>query len=110
MSRRFRSLLVALTATAGLLAAATAAGQPVAHTAGGCGVGSGRGYGYTYLTSLSVHRTSCSTGKKVVRHHGHLGGWHCSKTRLATSPVQYDERESCKSGGRRVVWTYTQNK
>jgi hypothetical protein len=107
MVRRFRSLLVVLTATVGLLAAATAAGQPVAHAARACGVGSGRGYGYTYLTSLSVRHISCSNGKKVVRHQG---GWHCSKKRIATSPVQYDERETCKRGGRRVVWTYTQNK
>lgn len=82
---------------------------PEAHAAGSCGVGSGRGYGYSYLTSLKVTRTSCSTGRSVAKHHGHLRGWSCRGKRLDSSPVQYDERVTCHSGRRQVVWTYTQN-
>jgi hypothetical protein len=45
----------------------------------------------------------------VVHKRGKLRGWHCSKKRLDTSPVQYDERVTCKSGRRLVKWTFTQN-
>ena len=103
-------MIVPLSASAALLGAAVAlAHQPVARTAASCGVGLGHGYGYTYLTSLKVYGTSCSTGRIVVKHHGRVSGWHCVKKRLDTSPVQYDERETCTSGARRVVWTYIQD-
>jgi hypothetical protein len=97
-------------ASAGLAAwtAASAHGR-IAHAAASCGVGSGTGYGYTYLTSLSVTHTSCGTGRFVARKHGHVSGWHCSTKRLATSSVQYESRVICSSGGRRVVWTFSQN-
>jgi hypothetical protein len=110
MSRRFRLIIPALVAVLGLAAASAAPAHYVrAHAARGCGVGSGHGYGYTYLTSLTVHNTSCSTGKSVAKHHGHFPGWHCSTKRLATSPVQYDSRVTCHSGSRQVIWTFTQN-
>jgi len=110
MSRWFRSMILLLISSAVLLTASVALAQaPVAQLAGGCSVGSGYGFGYTYLTSLTVTRTSCSNGKRVVKHHGHVRGWHCTKKRLASSPVQYQDRETCKSGSRRVVWTFTQN-
>jgi hypothetical protein len=109
-------LTVALMVSSGVLASAglisanlASAHGPRAHAASGCGVGSGHGYGYTYLTKLSVSRTSCSTGKSVAKHHGHVHGWHCSTKRLATSPVQYESRVSCKNGRRSVVWTFSQN-
>ena len=72
-------------------------------------MGAGKGYGYSYLTSLTVRGTNCATGRGVVARHGHVPGWGCSKKRLATSPVQYDDRETCHSGSRQVVWTFTQN-
>lgn len=110
MPRRVRLLIPSLIAAAGLLMTATAlAGSPVATAAGGCGVGSGHGYGYTYLTSLSVTRTSCSTGKALAKKHGHVSHWKCATKRLATSPVQYEDRVSCSNGARRVVWTFSQN-
>jgi hypothetical protein len=95
----------------GILPTATGAfaHAPQARIAGSCGVGSGHGYGYTYLTSLKVTRTSCSTGKSVAKHHGHVKGWKCSTKRLATSPVQYEARVTCKSGSRQVIWTFSQN-
>jgi hypothetical protein len=110
MSRRLQSLIVLLGATAALCVSAVAtAHQPVASAAARCGVGSGQGYGYAYVTSLIVHGTSCSTGKTIVKHHGKISGWSCTKKRLVTSPVQYLERERCTSGSRRVQWVYTEN-
>jgi len=110
MPRGFRSMIVVLSSSVALCAATVAlAHSPIAQTAGSCGVGSGHGFGYTYLTSLSVHGTGCSTGKSVAKHHGKVRGWSCRKKRLATSPVQYQERETCTNGGRSVQWYYTEN-
>jgi hypothetical protein len=113
MSRGFRSMIVLLSTSAALAgSAAAAAHQPVARTAANCGLGAHHGiglYGYTYLTKLTVSGTNCTTGKNVAKHHGKLSGWHCSKKRLATSPVQYNDRETCTSGGRHVQWFFTQN-
>ncbi len=110
MLRRFSCLAGVLTAAMLLLAVASAAAQsPAARAARGCAVGAGTGYGYSYLTSLTVRQTSCATGRSVVKHHGRVGGWSCTKKRLDTSPVQYDDRETCHSGARQVVWTFTEN-
>lgn len=107
MSRK--SLMLLLAAPLAVVAAATAPARPLAHTAQSCGVGAGTGYGYSYLTSLSVQNTSCANGKHLVHHHGNISGWHCSQQILDRSPVQYDARKTCKSGNRKVVWTFTQN-
>ena len=119
MALRSSSLMAALTAVVvlsapaavaiGAPAVAAPAASPPAHAAGSCSVGQGKGYGYSYLTSLTVSSTGCSTGRNVAKHHGHVSGWSCSRKRLDTSPVQYDEKVSCRSGARRVTWTYTQN-
>jgi len=110
MSSKCRAWVVLLVSSGTLLIATGALAQsPRAGAAGGCGVGSGKGYGYTYLTSLKVTNTSCTTGKTVAKHHGHVSGWKCSTKRLATSPVQYESRVTCKSGSRQVVWTFSQN-
>ena len=82
---------------------------PSAHAARSCGVGAGHGYGYSYLTSLSVTRTGCATGRTLARHHGRLAGWRCAARRLDTSSVQYAERVTCSSGARLVRWTFVQN-
>jgi hypothetical protein len=92
-----------------VLAGAILTATSPADAATKCGVGSGEGYGYTYLTSLTVTRTTCTTGKSVVRHRGGVAGWHCSNKVLDRSPVQYDARMTCTSGSRRVVFGYTQN-
>jgi hypothetical protein len=92
----------------GAAAGASAEAQP-AHAARSCGVGSGQGYGYSYLTSLTVLRTSCSVGRNLAHHHGRVAGWRCAKKRLASSPVQYDDRVTCSRGARVVRWTFTQN-
>jgi hypothetical protein len=84
-------------------------GAAVARVAKACSVGSGQGFGYTYLTSLTQSGTSCSTATSLARAHGRKSGWHCGVKRLATSPIQYQDRETCTSGTRRVVWVFTQN-
>jgi hypothetical protein len=104
-------MIVLLTSMGALLVASVAfAHTPVAHAASTCGVGNGTGYGYTYLTTLKVTRTSCSTGKNVARHHGHVRGWHCTRKTLNSSPTQVEAKETCKSGSKSVVWTYSQNR
>lgn len=103
-------VVVAALVSAVMVAAVGAqANEPRAHAAGTCGVGNGRHLGYSYVTSLWVYHTSCGTGKKLASHRGHLRGWRCSKKILATSPVQYDARETCHSGGREVQYSFTQN-
>jgi hypothetical protein len=94
-----------------VVAAATAPARPLAHAAShSCHNGiPGSGIGYSYLTSLSVQNTSCANGKTLARKHGNVHGWHCSQKILDRSPVQYDARKTCKSGNRKVVWTFTQN-
>jgi len=82
---------------------------PVAHAAKACSVGTGEGYGYTYLTSLKVTDTTCTTGKTLVRHKGKLKGWRCTTKILDRSPVQYDARKTCSDHRKRVVFAYTQN-
>ena len=109
MSRCTRLLILSIVLTVGALAATTSSARPAAHAAGSCNVGSGRNDGYSYVTSLRVSRTSCSSGMKLVKHHGKERGWHCSRKVLDRSPVQYDARMSCKGGRRSVVWTFTQN-
>jgi hypothetical protein len=109
MSRGYRSICALVISTAALSAGTALARSPVAHVAGSCSVGSGLGYGYTYLTSLTVHRTSCGNGRHLAKKHGHVAGWSCSKHRLSTSSIQYQDRETCTSGSRKVVWTFSQN-
>jgi hypothetical protein len=96
------SLLGAVGARAGTVPATARAAQS-------CSVGSGEGYGYTYLTSLNVSRVSCTFGRRLVRHKGHLAGWSCRRRILGRDAVQYDARMSCSSGRRHVIYTYTQN-
>jgi hypothetical protein len=107
-----RSMIVVVTSAAALLGASAAlAHGPAAHAAASCSVGSGEHvYGYTYLFPIKVSHTGCSTGKNVVKHHGHVRGWHCSTKTLANSPTQVQARETCTSGRKSVVWTYSQNK
>jgi hypothetical protein len=101
-------VLVGAASLALIVASGALAHSPVAQTAGGCSY-NWRNYGYSYLDKLTVKRTSCKTGRKVAHHHGHLRGWHCTKKRLDTSSFQYNDRVTCKSGARQVMWVFTQN-
>lgn len=88
-----------------------------------CGIsGRERRLGATYVTSLSVTGVSCAYAERVVRafhrcrrRNGGADGrcrgvlrFRCSERRTS-SPVQYDSRTSCRRGGDRVVFRYTQN-
>jgi hypothetical protein len=84
-----------------------------------------RHLGTSYVTSLRVQNTGCSTGKKVVkafhqcRHkNGGPAGrcnhavrkFHCSERRYNNLPhVQYDGTVTCKRGSKLIKSTYTQN-
>lgn len=78
--------------------------------------------GSGYFTSLSVHRTSCTTGRKVAlayyhcrvkqgksgRCHRRVLGYSC-KERRVTIPTEIDSRVTCHRGSATVVHTYQQN-
>jgi hypothetical protein len=84
-----------------------------------------RHLGASYVTSLHVSHTGCSTGKKVTkafnkcRHQaggpaGHCNHavrhFHCSERRHDKLPgVQYDSNVTCTHGVKVVKNTYTQN-
>lgn len=115
MSRRLALAGAALAASAALVPV-TASASSAVNAAGRCHLSSNdqRHSGPSYLTSLSVRNTRCRTGKAVARsfhrHRGHVSGWSCHRRILAKSRYQYDARVTCRRGGKRVVWTYTQNK
>jgi hypothetical protein len=80
--------------------------------------------GASYVTSLSVKKTSCSKGKAVVRAyhkcrraHGWKGkckhrvkGYSCKRHIRDSSSFQYDATVTCRRGSKRVTHSYTQNK
>jgi hypothetical protein len=103
-------------------AGAASGSSPDAHAARKCSIsGQERSFGTTYVTSLSVRRTKCSTGKSVVRAfhacrkgprgrcHRRVNGYRCSENRFDSISVQFSSRVTCKRGGKRVRHTYTQN-
>jgi hypothetical protein len=102
--------LGALAVSVGLVGAepSNAAPRPIARAARSCGYYDGLG-GYTYVESLTVTRTSCRTGRKLVQRRGKVRGWHCSRKVLSRSPTQYVGRETCTSARKRVVYTFSQN-
>ena len=81
--------------------------------------------GTSYVTSLNVKNTSCGKGKKVVKafnkcRHKNGGangkckskvkGFKCNEGKRSGVPgVQYNAKVNCKNGGKKVVFTYTQN-
>ena len=80
-----------------------------------------RRLGATYVTTLSVSRLSCSSGKRQVRafHRcrnrnggrdgrcARVDGWRCSERRSGIK-TQFSGRVTCKRGSRTVRHTYTQ--
>jgi hypothetical protein len=126
MSRAVRASLLALLLVALFAVPGAGATGPQAVAAGGCHLSTNeqRHLGASYVTSLSVRHTSCSSGKAVVRAYqacrrahgwkgkcGHkVNGYKCTRHIQASSPAQYDAKVTCKRGAKRVVHTYTQNK
>lgn len=108
--------LVAAASALALSAPGAAAGDDTVTAAGKCRLSSSqqRNLGPSYVTSLSVRGVSCRTGRSKVktyhRNRGRVRGWSCSRRTLSNSRYQYDARVTCRRGGKRVVWTYTQNK
>jgi hypothetical protein len=118
-------LMLATLALLALVGAGSAtAGSPAVHAAGKCHLSSHeqRHLGASYVTSLSVKKTSCKRGKGVVkafnacRHkHGKGGrctskvkGYSCSEKRT-NGPGSYDSKTTCTNGGKRVSFAYVQN-
>jgi hypothetical protein len=112
-----RTLLLAL------LAVVAVAAIPATASAATCKLPSdGKGFGPTYLLSLKTAKTSCSKGKAVVKAYhacatakgpkGHCTrkvlGYACTERRGAAIPTQFDAKTSCRKGGARVEFAYTQ--
>jgi hypothetical protein len=110
------SSLVALAAAVALPSSASAAYY---HR---CSIGDPGSYGTTYVTSIGVHRVTCSKGKKVIRAYhkcrrasgGAKGRCHhrvlrfrCSERRTV-GHGQFTAKVTCTRGSRRVRHTYTQ--
>ena len=111
------------------LGATTASATQAHHKGGGkschLSASEARHLGTSYVTSLHVKHTGCSSGKKVTkafhkcRHKnggpaGHCNHavrhYHCSEKRYDKLPhVQYDGTVTCKHGAKLVKSTYTQN-
>ena len=116
-------VLACLAAAAALVCAATATAQPSARAAAKCDIRSKqRKLGPTYVLSLSVSKTSCRTGQRVVtayyrcrikaggkkgRCHSSVLGYRCSERRSGIK-TEFDAKVSCKKGSARVDHTYTQ--
>jgi hypothetical protein len=129
MPRRLTATLLAaaLTLAVVISAAPASAATHVAKSARSCHLTphEQRHLGTSYVTSLHVSHTGCSTGKKVVkafhqcRHKnggpaGHCNHavrhFKCSERRYNKLPnVQYDGTVTCKHGAKLVKSTYTQN-
>ena len=101
------------------LAATASAGASTATASKSCTVGNSRSYGTSYVLSINVSHTSCSTGRRVVRAFhacrpgkaGHCRhrvlGYSCSERRTV-GRASYDSRVTCRNGSRVVKHTYSQ--
>lgn len=125
-SFRLIASLAAVALTAALMSTA-GAGAAAAPSKSSCNLSphEQRHLGASYVTSLSVKRTSCAKGKKVTKafnkcRHNHGGaaghchasvkGYSCSENRYdVLHGVQYSSKVTCKHGSKRVKFSYTQN-
>ena len=119
---RLHAFLVAVIAVA-LISAATAGAQPAAHAAAKCNIRSKqRKLGPTYVLSLTVVKTSCRTGQRLVtayyrcriraggkkgRCHSTVLGYRCTEHRSGIK-TEFDAKVTCRKGSARVDHTYTQ--
>lgn len=122
MNRRVLVTLLAITLAFASLAAHAAA-SPRAFAAGCSIPHHGEHLGPTYLTSLNVSATSCTTGLAVVsayhscqlKHGGvkakctsSVDGFHCTEKRGPAIPTEFFSSVSCQSGSKRVSYKYSQ--
>lgn len=107
---------------AGLLLALSVV--PTAASAATCSVDrQERKFGPTYVTKITVTRTSCTTGKRLVRAYykcrvanggkdgrcrKRVRGFRCTERRTNVISTGYDSRVTCRDGSRRVVHDYQQ--
>lgn len=131
MSRSCNNRTMPRHVTVALLTMVVAFASIVAHAAAsppafasGCSIPHhGEHLGPTYLTSLSVSATSCSTGLAVVsayhscqlKHGGvkakctsAVDGFHCTEKRGPAIPTEFFSSVSCKSGSKHVSYKYSQ--
>jgi hypothetical protein len=107
-----------------LLPTASSPAAGPARAAGACSIPhKGEHLGPTYLTSLSVSGTSCTSGLTVVREYHNcqlkrggvkgkctskVDGFLCSEKRGPSIPTEYYSSVSCQSGSKRVNYKYSQ--
>ncbi len=119
-----RVSFVLLLALLCLLPTASSPAVRIAIAAGACSIPhKGEHLGPTYLTSLSVSGTSCTTGLTVVREYhncqlkrggvkakctSRVDGFLCSEKRGPSIPTEYYSSVSCQSGSKRVNYKYSQ--
>ena len=111
-----RTLIISAAVAVGMTA-----GAPAAATAKGCG--QSRSLGASYVTNISAKGVSCGKAKDVVRAFNtcrrdnggadgrcnrRVSGFKCTETDRDTSPVQVTAAVSCKDGGKRVKFRYSQ--
>lgn len=117
------ALAACLLALAAGPAAAQASAGPEAVASKACSLaGKTRSLGPTYTTSLSVKRTSCRKGRKLVKAYyncrldnggrksrcGGVMGYSCSERRSNVIPTQFDASVTCKRGRKAIKHKYTQ--
>jgi hypothetical protein len=122
---RYTGLLPFLLCALALAALPTVgAASPVARAAASCSIPHGGEHlGPTYLTSLSVTATSCSTGLTVVREyhncqlkHGgvkakctaKVDGFSCQEKRGPAIATEFFSSVMCTSGAKHVSYKYSQ--
>jgi hypothetical protein len=117
---RAAAVLVASMALIAAIGSGAAASTPQATASKSCSVGNSRSYGTTYVLSISVSNTSCSSGRSVIRAfhacrpgkagacHRRVLGYSCSERRFDKIRTQYSARVTCRKGSRVVKHTYEQ--
>lgn len=107
-----------------LLVSFPASASPVANASATCrlSVKEQRGLGATYVTSLKVAGVGCAFGKSVVKRfnrcrrsnggargqcRSRVRGLRCSERRSGIK-TQFNSNTTCRSGGKRVIFVYTQ--
>lgn len=120
-----RTCIAALLASMAI--AATASAQaPTASASKSCALTSSQQFhsGATYLLTLNVSHTTCSSGLKVEKAFQscrratagkttckkHVLGYSCKQSLIDSSKKQYDARVTCTAGSKVVKFTYTQNR